>query len=828
MLRINFILFFSFFLSLQFVFSQNARPSGQKLNESPKIGILSGKVVDADTGNPMDYTAVSILSRKDSSLVGGGLTNEKGEFKISQIPLGVYRIKVSFMGYRDAVRDSLRISPNKPEIELGTIKLRPWAETLDEVVVSGEKSVFENAIDRRIFNVEKNLVSMGGSATDVLETIPSIAVDQDGGISLRGSSSILVLIDGKPSSLTGADRGAILEQIPASAIERIEVVTNPSAKYDAEGVGGIINIVLKKNKLEGINALASLSAGTRDKYNGSLNINYRTGGWNLFGSYSYRLNNNLFWRNSDFNSTGDDSFQRVLDTDGLRNGTNNLGRIGADYAITDRSTLGVAATYSLDKGEDNSNSFQREYSTNPDPYKTLFIGTAEAEEGYNYDLSANYKLTFPKLGRELTALISNSFNSEDQNELYDQKSLDTDGKFLGSPNIRDNNNGRTNNLYVIQTDYVHPFKDNKRKIETGYKSTIRKIDSDQIFRNLNNTSGEFEYNDTLSNHFIYTEQVHALYGTFSNQIGKFGYQTGLRFEQTLTKAKQIVKNQVYPNNYAGLFPSVFLSYKIADENQLQINYSRRVSRPNIRSLNPFIDASNQLSISYGNPYIQPEYTNSMELSYLKGWKKVFLTSSVYYRNTNDAVQRISSFNAVDSVQETTFANLTRNTTYGFEFINRYSPTNNFNTTLTYNFFRTQIEGIDSLNIRSNDNLSWSVNLMSNLSIPKWVDVQIMGSYRAPVVNAQGKSLSVYFVNLGLKKDILKKKGTLSLNVSDVFNNREFRVNSSGSGFTSEGKFKRESQIATLTFTYKIGRFIEKKSRNGRGEGQNGGGDEDFF
>lgn len=823
MSRISFLILFLIAISINFAKAQGGRPSGQRPSESQKIGVLSGKIVDADTGFPMDFTTVSLFSKKDSSLVTGGLTNDKGEFSVPDIPLGVYRVKISFIGYRDAVRDTLRIASTKPEVNLGTVKIRPAAQALDEVVVSGEKPLFENAIDRRVFNVEKNLVALGGSATDVLETIPSIAVDQDGGISLRGSGSILVLIDGKPSSLTGADRGAILEQIPASAIERIEVVTNPSAKYDAEGVGGIINIILKKNKLEGINGLATVSAGTRDKYNASLNVNYRTGAWNLFGGYSFRLNNNLFWRDQELTS----SFLRIQDSDGLRNGMNNLGRLGADYAINDRSTLGFAATYSLDQGEDYDDSWQRDYNTSGELTSTRLNRSDEDESGYNYDLSANYRLTFDQPGREFTALVSNSFNDEDQHELYKQSSLDTEGLVLGNPDLRQNNNGRSNNLYVIQADYVHPFKDNKQKLEVGYKTTLRKIDTDQLFENFNYNSGNYEYNDTLSNHFIFTEQVHALYGIYSNQLGKFGYQAGLRYEQTLTNADQVTSSQVYENNYPGLFPSVFLSYKIAEENQLQLNYSRRVSRPNIRNLNPFVDASNPQSISYGNPYLQPEYTNSIEMSYLKGWKKVFLTSSVYYRSTNDAVQRLTIFNAEDSIQESTFANITQRASYGFEFINRYSPSNNFNTTLTYNFFRTEIEGIDSLNIRSSSNLSWSVNLMSNITIPKWFDIQLMGSYRAPVVSAQGKSLSMYFVNMGLKRDVLKKNGTISLNVSDLFDTRAFRINSFGEGFENEARFKRESRVATLTFTYKIGRFVEKRNRNGRGEGQ-GGGDEDFF
>lgn len=823
--------YFIFFL-ISFILSSYAVAQRQN-SESPKIGKVKGKVVDATNGQPLQFSTITLLSQRDSSLVTGSIADENGVFLVEDIPVGAYKVRVAFMGYRNAVKDNLSINSKNPEQDLGEIKLNPVQKTLDEVVVSGEKEVFQNSIDKRVFNVEKSIVSEGGSATDVLETIPSISVDMDGNISLRGSGGVMVLIDGKPSGLTGSDRSAILEQIPASAIESIEVITNPSSKYDAEGMSGIINVILKKNKLQGMNGTATLSAGTRDKYNASANLNYRTSKFNIFSNYSYRYNTNFFrGLTSRENNSGEITTFLDQNLDGLNNGINHLVRGGVDYYLNEKNTIGISGTYNDGKDKRDRIIEFREFDFTRSPNRLYFRNNYNSEDEYNLDIVLNYRRTFNKPKQELTAsaAYSTSFEQDRNRFIQQDYNFDYTPAEEFDPELQNNITDETNGIFTSQIDYIQPVS-SEGKIEAGYKSIIRKIDNDLLFQDYDYEAMNWIVNTNFSNRFIFDEQIHSLYGNYSNTIKNLGYQIGTRIEQTYTTSTQKTTEEAFENNYLNFFPSAFFSYKLKKEQQIQLNYSRRINRPSMWNLNPFVNYSDPLNIRFGNPQLNPEFTNAFELSYVKGWKSLFLTSSVYYRKTNDIIQRVVSVNE-NNVSTTTFDNFNNRQSYGLEFIARATLNKWWNITGNYNFFRTMIDGSNVQTNFNNDNVTWSANLMSNMSIPKIMDVQLFANYRGPIATAQGLMKEMYWLNLGFKRNILENKATISLNISDLFDTRQFRMEIDGENFNQNFSRKRESQIVTLSFTYRFGGLKDQERRRGNRDGgngeQGGGGDDDFF
>jgi outer membrane receptor protein involved in Fe transport len=414
--------------------------------------------------------------------------------------------------------------------------------------------------------------------------------------------------------------------------------------------------------------------------------------------------------------------------------------------------------------------------------------------------------------------------------LFNNQSYNFDRTPSGEfPLLESNIRNVDNSIITLQADYIHPLA-NEGKLEAGYKSIIREIDNDLIFENFDNQSQYWAFNDTLSNRFLYQEQVHSLYANYGANIGKFGYQLGTRLEQTMMNPVQRSVEGNFRRNYLGFFPSVFLAYKLKGEQQFQLNYSRRINRPNLRELNPFINYSDPLNIRFGNPYLTPEYTNSYEVSYLTGFKGIFLTSSAYYRRTNDIIQRIIAVDT-NNIATTTFQNLDSRESYGFEFIAKTTLNKWWSMTTNFNFFRTQVLGNSLQTNFNNANTSWSVMLISTMDIPKIAQVQINGNYRGPVATPQGIMREMYGINVGIKRDILKGNGSVSLNVTDIFNTREFNMITSDETFTQRFGRKRETRVATLTFSYKFGKLIDadKRKRGGRdNQNQSQDMDEDSF
>lgn len=795
------LLLLIFLFSIQFSSAQQ----GTYGRGAPAIGKVSGQIVDAISKKPVDFATVSLMRVQDQGVETGAIANEKGFFVLEHVKAGRYLAKVSFIGYDAYTSDTILITPDRPEVYMGVVRIKPSAKMLNEVQVTGEKSMMQMAIDKKVFNVDKNLMSEGGTANDVLQNIPSISLDINNNVSLRGSANVTVLIDGKPSSLTGADRAAILDQIPAGNIESVELITNPSAKYDPDGTSGIINIVLKKNKQENFNGTVNATAGTGDRYSTALTLNYRKDKWNLSSSISARSNRNVgTQRNLRKNMFSDTTFYVNQRAENRNLNQAVVAKLGVDYIISKNNTAGISGTYNI--GSRNGRStINYESLDEMRNVESLSRRNSESKETNNStDLSAYYKHAFARPKEELNLEGTYSFSNGGPFEKYTQQALNTDGSVSAfPPDLQSNDRTDAFNISTIKLDYTRPVTEFS-KIEAGYKSSFRNVDGDLRAEFFDNGTSVWMPDSLLSNRFIFEEKIHAVYGTYSQQIRKFGFQVGLRAEQAYNTIDQRTQNEKYENNYFSLFPSAYLSQKLTQNQELQLNYSRRINRPPQSQLNPFVDYGDPQNLRKGNPKLNPEYIDSYEFSYVRYWAKGSLTSTVYFRQINGTIQR---FRTVDSagVSTVTFANLNKSQNTGFEFIATNELRKGWNLTSNLNLFRSRIDGTNLGGELKNAPFNWSARVTSFTRIPKWFDVQVSGNYNSPMQSVQGKSLPMYSMDLGLKKDILKSKGTLNLSLSDIFDTRAWNFDSYGPSFEQESRFKRQSRVLTLGLTYRFGK-----------------------
>lgn len=831
-------------ITLGFVFGfANAyaqRPAASKKGavkrQIPAIGKISGVVKDASTGKPVEFATVALINMRTKKVETGAIANDKGKFSISEIKLGMYQVKVNYIGYKVKTMGPVKLFPQKYrgdgiEQNLGEIKIQSNAEELGTVTVTAERQTMEIKADRKIFNVEKNITSTGGTALEALQNVPSVDVDQDGNVSLRGSANVTVFIDGKPSGLTGGGRQAALEQIPASSIKKIEVITNPSAKYDPDGMSGIINIVLKKNVLRGMNGFVNLNVGTNDKYSGSLRLGLRTGAINAYVNYS----GNLF--NRFMNSTNvRETYNDARDTTILLNQTgdgdmqfhSNLLKAGLDINLNEKNTLTFSGLYSIrgfgrDMVTDQINS--QRIANNTTFLSRSFLNNELGSDGNNMDFNAGYKRYFNNPDKVLSLDVRHSrSNSVFSSDLALSPRNEDGSAGTGNTSLTINQTDNTFNVTTAQLDFELPV--NKRvKLEMGWKTTIRNIFNGYSVLNDATGTGNYIPDLTQNNDFRYDEQVHAAYGIYNHELTKkLSFQVGLRVEQTMSDAVVENTNQSYNNQYFNVFPSGFLSYKLNKQGTLTANYSRRINRPRTRALNPFIiriDANNQFQ---GNPALLPEFINSYELSYTHIWKGITLNLTTYFRDIRGNIQRILLEDNVNNIITRSYDNLESGRNYGIEGAFNMRATKWWNFTLSGNFYKTEIDGSNLENELNNEAFSYQAKLLSNFKFSSKLNAQVTGRYRAPIVLAQGELGEVYSIDAAINYKILKNRGTIGFRVSDIFNNRRFAFLTNGTDFTQVGNFKPESRIAFLSFSYRFGKMsinarkmreMRKKRRNRR-------------
>jgi outer membrane receptor protein involved in Fe transport len=674
--------------------------------------------------------------------------------------------------------------------------------------IVGEKADFTNQLDKKTYSVGKNITNIGGSATDILQNIPSVNVDIDGKISLRGSENVTVLIDGKPSTLTGANRQAILQQLPANAISEIEIITNPSAKYDADGMAGIINIKTKKDKLKGINANTQATVGTNDKYSFNLGLNNRTSKYNLFGNYSYRHERrDNFGNGEQFNYFTGNNYSFKSKNDGYNLNDFNTGRVGIDYYLNNHNTISFSTGIS-------SNISARPDLINFDYYDSVGYlysnfkrNNYATDNNLTLDATVDYRRTVSKNKSELTASASINSNTRKANEDYKNSTAVS----FEIPSQRNKNEATFTN-FIAQIDYVWPLKNGK--IETGAKTTMRSIDNNQQGFRYNFGNNEFWKDSLISNHFVYNEMVNAGYITFASKYKNFDYQLGVRTEITDIEGNSKTTNTLFTNSYFNFFPSGFVKYALAKDQNLQLGYSRRVNRPGFESLNPFIDYSDSVNLRQGNPKVQPEYIHSVELNYQTQIKKLNLSATLYYRYTDNMIARLRTVNPVTGLSIMSFYNFNSAQNTGVEVIIRYNFVKLGNLMLSGNWYQNVVNGGNVQSDLQSEITTWNTRLTYNLPLPKAFYFQANGMYMAPMRFAQSTISGMNGLDIGVRKDFYDGKLQCGLNLSDVFNIRQFNIRQDGTNFTYDGMRKRESRVLTFSVTYRIGSkdnpFTKKK------------------
>ncbi len=778
------------------LFKGNGMPTG--------IGVVLSTFTDFKTNKGIEYVTVSLQRMPDSVTINGATTSKRGEIRIENIPFGSYRLKASFIGYKSTFTEVFKITQQESVVDLGTIKLISSSKSLNEIEITSEKVDFSNQLDKKTYNVGKNITNIGGSATDILQNIPSVNVDIDGIVSLRGSENVTILIDGKPSTLTGANRQAILQQLPASAISEVEVITNPSAKYDADGMAGIINIKTKKDKLKGFNANTQATVGTNDKYSFNLGINNRTSKYNLFANYSFRHERRDFFgrgEQTNYFDTVNNSFKSK--SDGYTINDFHTGRVGADFYLNNYNTLSVSGGISSNVTA-KPEAIQFDYFNNKALQVSNFSrNNASSEDNLTFDAAVDYKKTSKKNKSELTASASLSNNEKNATD-----------DFRNPTPIPLQRNRNTNNFttFVAQVDYQMPLKFGKW--DNGLKTTNRLIDNNQVGTRLNSFSNEFDVDAKISNRFIYTEQVNAAYTMFSSKKGKFDFQAGVRAELTLVEGNSKTSNTIFNRDYLNFFPSAYVKYALSKTKDIQIGYSRRVNRPGMESLNPFVDYSDSINLRKGNPAINPEYIHSTELNYAAQYGKLNFSTTLYYRYTDNMISRLRTVDVQTGQSTMTFYNFSSSQNTGLEAIIRYTFTKFGSIMLSGNWFRNVVDGNNVLSDLQSEITTWNARFTYSLPLPKGFFFQANGMYMAPMRNGQNTISGMNGVDCGLRKDFMKGKLQLGLNVTDVFDIRQFNVRQDGSNFVYDGMRKRETQIGTFSLSYRFGSnenpFTKKK------------------
>lgn len=781
-------------------------------------GIIRGKIVDAQTKEAIEFANVSISSATNGQIIKGTITDPSGTFVISNIAEGNYTLSISFIGYSTLTRPIAITSKNKT-LRLKPIALSEDSKVMNEVEVVAQKSQMKFEIDKKVFNVDQSIASTGGSASDVLTNIPSVEVDNEGEVSLRGSSSVTVWINGKASGLSADNRGEILEQMPAESIEKIEVITNPSAKFSPEGTAGIINIILKEDRKAGYYGSVQAGYDTQGGGNTSGNINYSSGKLDAYANIGYRKRKSEGGGYSYRNNTTNNTFLNQ-NTESDNDGGNLFTRMGATWHVTRKDHLSLNGMGMF--GDHNGNSTIRYTSgaLNSDVLNFKRLRTTKSNNDMNMmNFDFGYKHDFSE-GSNIDFTISHSRFKMDNTGIYDQMTDYTDDTRESESIYQQQQSNAHHKNWEIQLDYVNQLN-KSTKIEAGYKGTLSRENS-PVETYAGTTASDMTLDEQLYNHFYYNQDIHALYFTYGGRWNQLGYQAGLRGEYSKINTRSLafgeIKSNVtpYKNDYFSLFPSVFLSYALPDNNELQINYTRRISRPWGGQLNPFRNITDATNISFGNPELTPQYSNAFELNYLKNWENHMLSFSGYYRTTDDVIERISYLQG--DVMYSTSENVAKSQSAGVEVVVKNKLFNNvLDLTTTVNCFYYKLDGFsykmegvtDPITGEDDKDFSWNAKMIANVMLPYSVSLQLTGNYNAKKVVAQGYRKANYTLDAGLRKSFFNRKLSLSINARDLLDSRKWHTITSGTGFEQDAKNWRGGRKIGFTLTYSFGNMRAK-------------------
>lgn len=760
---------------------------------------ISGKVTD-EQQQPVPFASIAILAATDSTLITGTVSDDKGTFAIKTRP-GNYFIKVTFLSYKETILPNIVIG--NADLNIGTVILKAEASMLKEVVIQGEKAQMELQLDKRVFNVSQDLSNVGLNAADILGNLPSVNVDVDGTVSLRGSENVRILIDGRPSGLTSRDPDA-LRKLQGNMVERVEVITNPSSRYDAAGEVGIINIILKKDQRKGINGAFTANGGHPYQLGGSYSINFRRNKINLFSSYGIDDRRSPgFGSSFQRYSSSDTSFVYEQYNDRSRGGLAHNIMAGVDYFVTDKSTITASFLFNPSFGVNKSTNEYLDYDESGTLIKKVVRTEREEEDEETIEGTLSYKKDYEQKGRTLTADFKWIKGVDDEATDY------TEGEPGGPLMLQRAVNNANETNWLVQSDYIHPFSPTG-KVEAGIKTASRIIRNEYSLEQFDGEGNNWFALPAFTNNMIYTERIHAVYLMASNKFNNVSLQGGLRGEYSDITTRLTVTNEENPRNYFNLFPSAGLSYKLKENNTLQLSYSYRISRPDFRDLLPFSDFRDSRVFFVGNPNLKPEYTHAYEAGYLLDWENGSILSSVYYRHRTDVIQRIVT--GVDSTGRTRImpTNLAEENAYGVEMNFSVSIHNWWKVNSSANFYRAITEGSYEDELLQSDTYTWTARATSRMTFFKNLDFQATLNYRGPRITTQGKNLAIYSVDLGLSRDILKGKGTLAASVRDLFNSRIRRNIVDTEGYYSNTRFQWRSRQFLVTFTYRLNQAKERE------------------
>ncbi|MBK7130023.1 MAG: TonB-dependent receptor [Crocinitomicaceae bacterium] len=793
----NYILLLSLVLSAS-VFSQ-----GKKTG-------LQGVVTD-EAGNAVPYATILLYTLLDSTLKDGASTNDSGQFILYTSP-GNYYLKVRFLSFEEQTISTILIDDGM--IVLDTISLKTKSEMLDVVDVTVEKPQMELKLDKRVFNIQQDLSNVGLNASEILDNIPSISVDAEGNVTLRGSQNVRILINGKPSALLGLNNADALRQINGSMIERVEVITNPSARYDAEGEVGIINIILKEELNRGFNGSFNARVAYPFQYGAGFNVNFRTKKVNYFLGYGFgrQRSPGMGYTYQRFDSP-DTAYLYRSESEHERGGFNHNINAGVDFNFTKKISLTLSSSMQFSNGDNWSSIVYEDLDSAEQLINSVTRDEVETDYGNSLDINLNFRKTFDQKERLWTVDVRKGYTLDNEQSLLTELTNDV----LLIPIFQRTTNNENESNWLFQTDYVYPFGE-EGKFEIGAKVNLRSLYSDYLLED--SVSGDWQTNDLFNNQLNYIENIYAAYIMAGNKYKKFSVQLGLRAEYSNITTKLVVTDTTNQRRYLRLFPSVHVSYELKKNNYLQVSYSRRISRPRYWWLTPFYTFRDSRNFESGNPNINPEYAGSYELGHLKYWKKGSMLTSLYYRHTVDVMDRILLTDSTGLTYRTP-VNLGNRDAFGVEISGSYEMYKWWNISGSLNLYRAISEGTYNEVLYTNDVYAWSGKASSKFNINRKISIQTSFTYESPQSTNQGSAKAQYFWDASGSLDILKGNGTLSLNARDILNSRKRRNTVESEYFYSYSEFQWRSRQITLNFVYRINQKKGKNERPDFGDGGDG-------
>ena len=791
---------YSFLFIIFFSFSQNPYKEAQFTKQFN----VFGKIIDSESGEPLEYATVTILKVEENSVVTGGITDKDGVFNIPASK-GDYNILIEYISFKNYTINNLSVNENK---DLGLISLIMDIESLDAVEIIAEETTVEIKLDKKIYTVGQDLTVKGGNAGDVLDNIPSVSVDLEGNILLRGNDAARILINGKPSSLVGID-SKFLQQLPSDAIEKVEVITSPSARYEAQGSGGIINIILRKNKKLGLNGSLSSNIGYPERTGLSSNLNYRNGKINFFNSSGF---NDRFSPGSGYNYSeyynGDQPstfFEENRETERDRNSffTNN----GVEWYIDDMTSVVGSFFYNQSESDDSQTNNLDELDSTGDILNQTVQVENEKEIDFNREYNLNFERNFNDSGHKLTIDLQYDNSKEWEDAIISENDI--------LEELIESN--QESESYLIQADYVNPIGEN-RQFEAGFRVSQDDDITDYRVYDYENFIPVEDLNQ--SNLFQYKERISALYTQYGVKVeDKYSFLVGLRLENTNKDINQLTIEDFTNKNETGLFPTFNFGLEISEDETLTFGYNRRIRRPWSRFINPFPTKVSPINIFRGNPNLDPTYSNNIDFGYLKRYKSSFtINTSAYYQKSTNTFNFISEqtgetaeINGVDvPITERYPINLSTNTRFGFELNLSYRKGRKWNISSNFNVYSNKVEGSYNDIVYDNENVSWSYRLNNKLTLPGKIEWQTRMNLRGPSETAVSKSEGDVSIDLAFSKELFKDKASLTLNISDLLDQRGWRTETFNDTFYNNSEWRWRRRSFTLNFTY---RFNQKKNQN---------------